>query len=193
MYKTTFLRLAFFASMVLWLSGCCWSPNKIGMTPFETPNLITVLNPQPSYQLNDTLWVRIIIPASMSSKVGYCNMNNSSIWVYHSIFALYPNDSTSIDNFFTDLPIIPKIGQRNNLEYEFVLMNQYYVAEFGAVFNKPNVIGLGPQKYGSVMLESRHQTLCSYKNTCHKTLYEGFRIITSFQGGNEVFDVTIQP
>lgn len=193
MSRKILFGLTLFISMSLFFLGCCWGPNKVGMTPFQAPNLITVLNPQTAYQLNDTLWLRIIIPAAMSSKEGYCNMNNSSIWVYHSIFALYPNDSTSIDNFFTDLPIIPQIGQRNNLEYEFVLMNQYYVAEFGVVLNKPHLIGLGPQQYGSVILESRYQTLCTYKNACYKTVYDGFRIVTGFQGGNEIFYITMNP
>lgn len=187
-----------FLILMLSLSGCQYGENVIcNQAPlynkgFDMPNLITILNPKDTFNVNDTLWFRIEFPTSFYGDKKSCGYNTDSLKVYPKIPTYFSNKQLE-DVFFT-FHIIPKIGTFTGA-YNFSKVNDSYVAEFGTILSDSTLIAIGvdttdefAKKYG-MRLNSYEDTGCTYDDdNCavgkKRHPYElGFHINTSFQGG----------
>ena len=195
--------ISFIWLLMIMLSGCQYGENVIcNRAPlynkgFDMPNLITILNPKDTFNLNDTLFLRAEFPVSFYGDKKSCSYNVNSLEVDPTINVFYNTKEPT--NLLGVLPIIPKIGfydLNKPVLYTFKLQNNNYKAEMGFILNDTSINSIGidtslnewNQLYG-IRFASNLNTGCTYDDdNCavgkKRHPYElGFYINTSFQGG----------
>ncbi len=202
------LTMLLFA-LLLTISSCQYGENVLcNRTPlyakgFDIPNLIKILNPKDSFNLNDTLWMRIEAPTSFFAENKSCNLTGNEISLRPQIVTRYngKNDEV-IFGFYT---IVPKIGRSRGsefIDYYFEKNGESFVAEFGVILDESALNEIGsidktgeyPIRIGSVLDEgcTYDDDACAVGKKRHP-YNRGFYINTSFQGGQKIWKINMRP
>lgn len=139
--KTTItLSLAF---AVLFISSCgndnyCIQKSSLRPEGFVLPNLFTALNYKDTFNLNDTLWIKLTIPAKFSANMKSCNLVDNQIEINNDML-VYRSDSVyhnidDIQNGYIILGDIPRILTKQGSDYN---------STFGLVLNNPKITFIG--------------------------------------------------
>ena len=192
--KTASKLISFIWLIMITLSGCQYGENVIcNQAPlynkgFDMSNLITILNPKDTFDLGDTLWMRIEIPTSFYGNKKSCTFDVVSKKIDVNINTYYLN--RQYESFFGFYTIVPKVGTYTGA-YNFSKINDSYLAVFGAVLNDTALTDIGADTsspYG-IRLHSYDDIGCTYDDDdCaigkkRHPYQNGFNINTSFQGG----------
>lgn len=208
------LFLGSIASLLILLHSCCPTCENVlcNQTPlyakgFNLPNLITILNPKDTFDLNDTLWMRIELPASFYGEKKSCSYSSAVLEIAPDVFTFY--NSKQYNSMIPVFNIVPRIGSYDgypNGYYNFSLLNDSYIAEFGVLLNDKDLIGIGRDtingdefdKLYGIRLSDHGDSGCTYDDDdCavgkKRHPYErGFYINTSFQGGVQYWKINMR-
>lgn len=193
----SFLILLYLFSIVLLLNSCgndtyCQRTSSLKREGFNIPNMYQILNYKDTFNLNDTLWFQLTIPAKFSANQKSCNLSDNQLSVYNDL-VLYFLDSTYY-NIYNNFPNRILIGNPIELTKQD---DSTFVTKFGLVLNNPNLThvgdstikGLNLTRY--IYLESMDYKDCFYYD-CKNPYEYGFVIHTTFQNNQAYLPIHIR-
>lgn len=180
------------------LSGCvgeklCYQP---GFT-FRMPGL-TIIHPQDSFDLYDTVWIKMQVPASLINSAGSCTITDSSMLIRTDAVVRYGQSApytalTTKAVFFT-------LGSRYD-DQRLILVRQgnQYEADFGLLVDDSTMTAISApvsdlsDTSSYITTYPDRDSLCRHSAPMdHCPLYERFYIQTTFQGGQRYYPFAVR-